>query len=300
MRSRINFIGMVLIALLTPGLFAANAPLTLDVWPGKPPGESGNIGAEKVEEKSPGPDGKPIHLVSNVTKPTLTVYRPPKDKDTGAAVIICPGGAYAVLAWDLEGTEVADWLNSIGVTGIILKYRVPARPDSPRYLPPLMDAQRAISLVRSKAKEWGIDPKRIGMLGFSAGGNLTAIASTHFDHRAYDAIDEIDNVSCRPDFSVLIYPAWLVKEGTDELVPEVHVSKQTPPAFFAHANDDPIKSDSSAAMYLALKHAGVSAELHIFASGGHGFGLRPTTQPCSHWPQQCEQWMRTTGFLTGK
>lgn len=282
------------IALLGAFAFAGQEPATLDVWPGKAPGERGQIGAEKVEKKG-GPN--PVTLVTNVTRPTLAVYKPQADKDTGVAVVICPGGGYAVLAMDLEGEEVAHWLNSIGVTGIILKYRVPVRPGVPRYLPPLQDAQRAMSLVRSKAGEFKIDPRRIGILGFSAGGNLTAFACTHFDERAYEPIDDVDKVSCRPDFGVAVYPAWLVKEGTDELIPELRVTKETPPMFFAHANDDPIKSDSSAAMYLALKHAGVPAELHIYAKGGHGFGLRPTANPCSTWPARCEAWMRSTGIL---
>ena len=270
---------------------AQDAPRVLDVWPGRVPGETGQIGAEKTERK-PGPAGKPIELITNVTKPTLTLYLAPTRKNNGAAVLICPGGAFAVLAWDLEGVEVARWLNSVGVNAIILKYRVPVRPNTPRYLPPLQDAQRAMSVVRDKAGQWGIDPHRIGILGFSAGGNLSAIASTNFDKRAYEATDEVDKVSCRPDFAVLVYPAWLVKDGTDELAQEVRVTEETPPMFLVHANDDPITSASSAAMYLALKHAGVSAELHIYASGGHGFGLRPTTQPCSTWPQRCEEWLR--------
>ena len=286
----------LLLLLATDGLArASDAPSTLDVWPENVPGETGNVPAERTEHRT---GRMPIILVTNVSKPTITVYLAPADKNTGAAVLICPGGAYAVLAWDLEGTEVAQWLNSIGVTGVIVKYRVPVRPGTPRYMPPLQDAQRAMSLVRSRATDWHIDPNRIGMLGFSAGGNLTGVASTHYDHRAYDPIDEIDKVSCRPDFAVLIYPAWLNREGTDELAPEVRVNAHTPRAFFVHANDDPIKSDSSVAMYLALKHAGVPAELHIYASGGHGFGLRPTTQPCSIWPQRCEQWLRSQGLLS--
>jgi acetyl esterase/lipase len=284
----------VAITLFVTPAFGSEKPPTVDIWPGKVPGETGQIGPEETEHKA-GPI--PVTLLTNVTKPTLTLYKPRKENDTGAAVVICPGGGYSVLAVDLEGEEVARWLNSIGVSGIILKYRVPARKDQPRWLAPLQDAQRALSLARGKAEDWKIDPHRIGILGFSAGGNLTAFASTHFDERAYDAIDDVDKISCRPDFAVAVYPAWLVKEGTDELIPELNVTKQTPPMFFAHANDDPIKSDSSAAMYLALKHAGVPAELHIYAVGGHGFGLRPTTRPCSTWPQRCEDWMRSQGIL---
>lgn len=274
---------------------AADAPPTCDVWPGQPPGESGQFGAEKVLDEHPSP--KPVKRVTNVTKPTLTIYRPAKDRDTGAAVVICPGGGYSILAWNLEGVEVADWLNSVGVTAIILKYRVPERPGQPKWAAPLKDAQRAVSLVRSKASEWGIDPKRIGILGFSAGGNVSALACTHFDHRSYEAIDEVDQKSCRPDFGILIYPAWLVDEHEDKLTPEFAVNSQTPPMFLAHAGDDHIRPANSAVMYLALRKAGVPAELHVYASGGHGFGLRPTTQPCCTWPQRCEEWMRSQKLL---
>ncbi len=289
----------LLAAVLIPGTVRADdAPTTapvFDVWPGAVPGETGAIGPEKSEQKAHGE--KPITLITNVSKPTLTVFRAPKDKDTGAAVVICPGGGYSVLAWDLEGTEVADWLNSIGVTGIVLKYRVPKRADRVRSAPPLQDAQRAISLARGKASEWGIDPRRIGVLGFSAGGNLTALACTNFDHRTYEAVDDADKLSCRPDFGVCVYPAWLVDDKTGQLNAEFHVTSETPPMFFVHAGNDGITSANSVEMYLALKHAGVPAEVHIYPTGGHGFGLRPTKEPCSQWPQRCEAWMRSQGLL---
>jgi acetyl esterase/lipase len=277
---------------------AADKPVVIDVWPDKAPGDKVDIGEEKVTESKPGE--KPVMRVTNVSHPTLTVFRPDKDKDTGAAVVIAPGGGYSILAWDLEGEEVAAWLNTIGVTGIVLKYRVPRRPGSPNDAAPpqaQMDAQRAISLVRSKAKDMGIDPKRIGMLGFSAGGHLTAWTATNFDKRAYDAIDDVDKVSCRPDFAVLVYPAYLLAKGKDELAPEIRVSKETPPIFFAHAGDDGIKAENSVAMYLALKKAGVPAELHLYESGGHGFGLRPSDKPCSTWPTRCGEWLKAQGYL---
>jgi acetyl esterase/lipase len=276
----------------------AEKPEVLDVWPGKPPGESKPIGEEKIVLQKHGE--KTIKILHNVSKPTLTVFRPDKDKDTGAAVVICPGGAYSILAWDLEGEEVAAWLNSIGVTGIVLKYRVPRRPDQAKDKPPLgplQDAQRALSLVRSKAREWHLDPKRIGILGFSAGGHLAASASTNFDKRAYEARDDIDKINCKPDFTILVYPAYLLTKDEKELAPEIRVRKGCPPTFFAHANDDPIKPDNSARMYLALKRAGVPAELHIYSSGGHGFGLRPTDKPCSTWPKRCAEWLGTQGIL---
>jgi acetyl esterase/lipase len=291
-----NAASLTLLVVLTVVSSAGSAekPAVLDVWPGKPPGETKLIGEEKMEES------KGVKRISNVSKPTLTIFRPAKDKDTGAAVVICPGGSYSILAWDLEGEEVAAWLNSIGVTGIVLKYRVPRRPDQPKDKPPLgplQDAQRAMSLVRSKADEWHLDAKRIGILGFSAGGHLAASVSTNFDKRAYEAMDDIDKVSCRPDFTVLVYPAYLLTKDGKDLAPEIRVRKECPPTFFAHANDDPIKPDNSARLYLALKRAGVPAELHIYSSGGHGFGLRATEKPCSTWPKRCTEWLRAQGAL---
>jgi acetyl esterase/lipase len=277
---------------------AAEKHTVLDVWPGKVPGEEKPLAAEKVLEQKPGE--KRVQRMTNVSTPTITLFRPAREKDTGAAVVIAPGGGYNILAWDLEGEEVAAWLNSIGVTGIVLKYRVPRRPGQPGDKPPpgpLQDAQRALSLVRAKSREWGIDPHRIGMLGFSAGGHLTAATAIGFDHRAYAAIDEIDQVSCRPDFAVLLYPAYLTTKDNAALAPEIRVTKEVPPMFLAHAGDDGIKAENSVLLYLALKQAGVPAELHVYASGGHGFGLRPSSQPCSTWPQRCEEWLRARGIL---
>jgi acetyl esterase/lipase len=276
----------------------AAEPVVVKVWPGTPPGESGKIGAEKFLQQKPGE--KKIIRVTNVTVPTLSIFRPDEGKGTGAAVIICPGGAYHILAWDLEGEEVAAWLNSIGVTGIVLKYRVPRRPGTPASAPPaqaLMDAQRAVSLVRSKAAEWRLDPKRVGIMGFSAGGHLAAATATNFDKRTYPPIDAVDQVDCRPDFAVLVYPAYLVQKGKLDLNADIRVSKTTPPMFLAHAANDPVKSDNSVGMFLALQKAGVRAEMHVFASGGHGFGLRPSSHPCVNWPHRCADWLRDLGII---
>jgi acetyl esterase/lipase len=282
----------VLSGLLAPLACAAGEPLVLDVWPGKVPGEKGDIGPEHF---LPDKGGKPVRRLADVSKPTITVFKPDKAKDTGAAIVICPGGGYSILAWDLEGTEVARWANSIGVTGVVLKYRVPRRKELPKHQAPLQDAQRAMGLVRSHAKEWGIDPGRIGIVGFSAGGHLAAAASTNYQRRSYEPVDEADKVACRPDFAVLVYPAYLAEGG--HLVPEIRVDANSPQTFFVHADDDKLSSENSIAMYLALKKAGVPAELHVYASGGHGFGLRPTDNPCCHWPQRCGEWMRSRGLL---
>jgi acetyl esterase/lipase len=311
---------------LSPDLVAQSPPVpdplqptgpatVVEVWPGTPPGEIGNIGAETFWDKRPdgkpipNVGGKPVKWLTNVSKPTLTIYRPPKEKDTGVSLLICPGGGLTYLAWDSEGEEVAAWANSIGVTGIILKYRVPRRPDqmdwnkfrSIWYVRPLQDAQRALSLVRSKAKDWGLDPQRIGMIGFSAGAALTAWTSTNFDQRAYPAIDEVDKSSCRPDFSVLLYSGGGAAPGKDktsyELDANVPITKDCPPMFFAAASDDGDKAEIAASMYFALKRAGVPGELHLYSVGGHNFALRPTGNPCSTWPARCVDWMRVQGLL---
>ena len=290
---KIRLCGWFAMFLATVTVQAGEPLVTLRVWNDQVPGEKNDIGVEKL---LPPRGTKPIQRLSNVTDPTIAVYKPPAEKDTGSAVLICPGGGYNILAMDLEGTEVADWLNSIGVTGIVLKYRVPRRKNLAKHQAPLQDAQRAMSLVRAKAQQWGIDPQRIGILGFSAGGHLSAAASTNFDRRHYEAIDEYDKLSCRPDFMVLIYPAYLL-DGT-VLADEIRVSKKTPPTFLVHAGNDGISAENSARLYLALKRVGVPAEMHIYADGGHGFGLRPSRFACSSWPQRCEAWLRTRGLLT--
>jgi acetyl esterase/lipase len=287
---------------------AADKPLVFDVWSGKvPPGDdAGKIGEEKfIELKVDGKPyevaGKPTKWLTNVTKPTLTVYRPAKDKDTGVAMLICPGGGYHNLGWDVEGEEVAAWLNSVGITGIILKYRCPRRPGDVKGEPaagPLKDAQRAVSLVRSKAKEWGIDPRRIGMVGFSAGGHLAGATATNFDKRTYESVDDVDKISCRPDFAVMLYSGYLKVKDKDELAPDLRVSAETPPILLIHASDDKVSIvDHSVIMYLALKRAGVPTELHVYASGGHGFGVRKVDHPCSAWTERCTDWLRDQGML---
>jgi gluconolactonase len=285
--------------LLLP-LFAAAAekPTTHDLWPGTPPGEKGDLGEEKADRARP--DG-PVTRLTNISRPTLTVYPAAHDKDTRTAIVIAPGGGYNVLAWEHEGTQVAEWLQSIGVTGILLKYRVPRRADQPKDAPPigaLQDAQRAISTARSKSREWGIDTDRIGFLGFSAGGHLTAWVGTNADKRAYPPIDDIDKASCRPDFAVLIYPGGLLdRTMKDRLSPEIRVSKDTPPCFFALAYNDKGPLDGTLEMFAALKRAGVPTELHVYSAGGHGFGMRAGAQPHNAWPKRCEEWLRAEKFL---
>ena len=300
------FVGLLLVCPVK----GAEEPLVLPVWPGAVPGDYGTIGPERVRAPSEAPT-KDAKWITGVTKPTLTVFRPAKEKNTGAAIIICPGGGYWNLAWDLEGEEVAAWLNRVGVTGVVLKYRVPRRPNQPERLPapgPLPDAQRAVSLVRSRAAEWGIDPHRIGIAGFSAGGHLAVATATHFDQRAYEPIDESDKVSCRPDFAVAIYPGYFIEQqlagveiNKDVLAPYIRIPKETPPIFLVHASDDTMAgAENSVVMYLALKRANVPTELHVYAQGGHGFGVRKSSLPCSTWTERCVAWLQNQGMLGTK
>ncbi len=271
---------------------AADAPprQTIELWPGKPPGDSTPIEEEKATRNAQGATTG----LTNISSPTITVCRPDSDKANGLAIVVCPGGGYNMLAWDHEGEQVARWLNEIGVTAVLLKYRVPRRAGTPKGEPPqqaLMDAQRALSLTRAHAADWHIDPNRIGILGFSAGGHLATWASTNDDKRAYDPVDDADKTSCRPDFAVVIYPGGVVKRGESTLSPEIRVDSDTPPMFIAMSDDDPVNSENAIRLYLALKQAHVSAELHIYATGGHGYGMRKTDHPSSSWPRRCEDWL---------
>jgi acetyl esterase/lipase len=284
----------------------ANPPIVLEVWPGKVPDETNALGPERWR-MSPKLDRKqvevtePTRMLTDVSKPTLTIYSPTRNSNTLTAVLICPGGGYWDLYWQLEGEEVASWLNSLGVTGVILKYRVPRRPDEPKTEPawrPLQDAQRAISLLRSKAKELSIDPQRIGIAGFSAGGHLAIATATSFEKRTYQRIDEVDNISCRPDFAILVYPGYLKPKDKNELATGLHIPADTPPVFLAHGGADLISPpEHSVVMYQALRQAGVPAELHIYAGASHDFGVRHGDEPCFTWTQSCAVWLRSVGFL---
>ena len=288
----------------------AGEPIVLPVWPGPVPADAGGIGPERVRSPSEAPT-RNAKWITDVTKPTLTIFRPDEDRNNGAAVIICPGGGYWNLAWDLEGEEVAAWLNGNGITGIVLKYRVPRRADQPERLPapgPLLDAQRAVRLVRDRATEWGIDTNRIGIAGFSAGGHLALATATQFGQPGYEAVDDIDKMSCRPDFAIAVYPGYLIEQqpagaeiNRDTLAPYIRIPKETPPIFLVHASDDPVAgAENSAVMYLALKRAKVPAELHLYSRGGHGFGVRKSELPCSDWTERCIDWMKNVGMLAAK
>lgn len=277
------------------------------IWPGVAP-DAQSIKQPEESKKCDGLiAGKSCVLVHNVSQPTMTVYSP-KVKNTGVAIVVFPGGGYQVLAMDLEGTEVCDWLTSQGITCVLLKYRVPARgkhaapywgayPQSPFAL---QDAQRTMGLMRYHAAEWRIDPHKIGVLGFSAGGHLVAAVSTYFKQRLYKPVDAADKESCRPDFGIALYPGhFWINEKKFELNPFVPVTKETPPMFLLQAEDDHEDNvNDSLVYYIALKNAGVPVEMHLYAQGGHGFGLRRTKFPITEWPQLVEKWLSTIGMIS--
>jgi acetyl esterase/lipase len=277
------------------------AHVSVRLWPHGAPDATPSAGPE--EDTTTAKDGliagKPIIRLGNVSTPTITLYKP-KGKNTGAAVVVFPGGGYRILAIDLEGTEVCGWLNSIGVTCVLLKYRVPDSGPYPKSPQALEDAQRALGMVRARAAEWRIDPHRIGVLGFSAGGHLAAAISTHYDQRLYSSVDADDRQSCRPDFAVAIYPGYLALEDKHfAFNPDIPVTKDVPPTFLLQAEDDPVHVENAVVYFMALKNAKVPAELHVYTEGGHGYGLRRTALPITRWPQLVDAWLRTIHILSG-
>lgn len=276
-----------------------SAAEVVKLWPGgRAPGDTKELGPE-ADQNADGKSkvaGKPIIRLGNVSEPEIHYYAAPADKATGTCIIVCPGGGHSILAWDLEGTEVAEWLNSIGVSAAVLKYRVPSRTENPRYTAAVQDAQRALSVVRSKAEQWKIDANKLGILGFSAGGETAAMA-TLLPKRLYEKVDATDDIAWKPNFSVLIYPAYLVnKEGT-ALLDHVEVDDQSPPMFLVHAANDPVVPESSVLLWLELKRHKIPAELHVFSQGGHGYGLRATDMPVTGWPAACSAWLKTEKWV---
>jgi len=300
MLSRLSFLAAVVA--FSASLFAQKTAWqppsghpTLNLWPHGAPGARPGSGSEvdTTTAKDTLIAGKPVVRLGNVSTPTLTMYAPPQ-KNSGAAVVVFPGGGYRILAIDLEGTEVCDWLNTVGITCLLVKYRVPDSGPYPKSSAALQDAQRALRIVRSHAGQWHIDAQRIGVLGFSAGAHLAAALSTHFDQRLYDPMDASDKVSCRPDFAVIIYPGYLaLAEQSFAPNPEIHVTSQTPPSFIVQAEDDPVHVENSTVYFLALKNAKVPAEMHLYANGGHGYGLRRTDLPITDWPKLLQTWLQT-------
>lgn len=280
----------------------------IPLWPGTPPDTKPMSGPEITGPVKKNVAGKPWTYVTHVSVLTMTVYLP-SGKNTGAAVVVFPGGGFEVLAIDLEGTEVCDWLTAKGITCILLEYRVPSepydakcdcRPDN--LITParsLEDAQRTMGLVRLHAKEWHIDPHKVGVLGFSAGGYLAAEINTRYQKRLYAPIDAADKESARPDFAVLVYPGHLTPDRSDDLQlnPNVPITHDTPPTFLLQAEDDTTDGVNQVLTYfIAAKKAGAKAEMHIYAEGGHAFGLRRTKQPITDWPLLVETWLHTIGM----
>ncbi|MGA7521868.1 MAG: alpha/beta hydrolase [Acidobacteriaceae bacterium] len=286
----------------------------IELWPGGVPNPENQPSAEApsaMPAPPSGPEhdtttpqmplvaGRPLIRLGNVSEPTITLYKAPEGKNTHAAVVVFPGGGYSILAIDLEGTEVCQWLNRIGVNCVLLKYRVPASGPYPRSAAALQDAQRAMGMVREHADAWGIDPNRVGVLGFSAGGHLAAALSTHYAKRLYPKVDAADDENCKPDFAIIIYPGYLaIAEKGMEFNPDIPVTAQTPPTFLVQAEDDPVHVENVIEYFMALKKAGVPAELHVYTKGGHGYGLRPTHLPITHWPELAATWLRTIGVIS--
>jgi acetyl esterase/lipase len=263
------------------------------LWPGMAPEDiAGEVGEEKVETKG-------VKRVSNVTVPAITYYLSDSAKANGTTVLVCPGGAYNILAIEHEGEDVCQWLNKIGVHAVLLKYRVPRRKNRAPHDAPLQDAQRAMGLIRQVGKNWDIPVTKLGILGFSAGGNLAVMTATSFNQRTYEKVDSADELSCRPDFAMPIYPAYLLDEqNPSRLAPHINITKDCPPFFFAHTGDDRIPAEGSVLTYLALKKAGVVGnELHVYSFGGHGYGLRKSEKAVSQWPDRAEAWMRSLKLL---
>ena len=278
------------------------------IWPGSIPDAAPVLGPETVEVSAPNDliGGRRSTGVRNVTIPTMTVYSPTGD-NSGGAVVVFPGGGYQMLAMDLEGTEVCDWLVPRGITCVVLKYRVPGNPalypksgPYPESPMALEDAQRTLGLLRLHAAEYHIDPHKIGVLGFSAGGYMVADISANFDKPVYPFVDEADKVSCRPDFAVAIYPGHLQASSSGlALNPKIPVTRETPPTFLLQAEDDHVDNvNDSLVYYIALKNAGVPVEMHLYAQGGHAFGLRQTNLPITDWPQLVERWLLTIGMIS--
>ncbi len=262
----------------------AQGPDVVRLWPNEVPGET----EAKHEPVISDDHSRDVTRLTGVTDPAFLVFKPSPEKDLGTGIIVCPGGGYEILAFDLEGEEVGKWLNDLGFTAFVLQYRVPQKKEGA-----LQDIQRAIRLIRKEAATWHIDPEQLGVLGFSAGGSLSARASTLYNAPAYEAVDEVDSLSARPDFGVLIYPAYLDLGENRSLTPELQVNENTPPMFIFGTADDPY-GNSALVMTTALRDNKVPVELHFLATGGHGYGLRSGNVAGETWPKLAEKWLKHT------
>lgn len=265
------------------------------LFPEGVPGESTPM--EEIADESGNRVAKETVLrITNVSEPTITIYEASEELASGSAMIVCPGGGYNLLAYDLEGDEVCLWLNELGITAILLKYRVPRREGKEKHEAPLQDLQRAISYVRANANHLNIDSDRIGVMGFSAGAHLAVMACNSFDKRTYPLVDKVDKTSCRPNFCLLVYPAYLEGENFQP-APEIQVSSKTPQTMLIQSEDDRSFINSSLFYYYALKEVGVPAWMHLYSKGGHGYGLRDTGAVVNSWPDRAEDWFREIGVI---
>ncbi|MDR1676175.1 MAG: alpha/beta hydrolase [Tannerella sp.] len=287
----------IFISLGVMSLFFSSAAQekTVRLFPEGAPGDT-TMSEEVADESGKRVAGETVLRITNVSEPTVTIYEPSEEVANGSAVIVCPGGGYSLLAYDLEGDEVCLWLNELGITAILLKYRVPQPSGQKKHEAPLQDLQRAVSYVRAKASELNIDPDRIGVMGFSAGAHLSVMACNSFDRRTYPPVDEADRASCRPNFCLLVYPAY-IDGGNFRLAPEIQVSPQTPPTMLIQTDDDRPFINSSLFYYYALKEAGVPVWMHLYHRGGHGYGLRDTGAVVNSWPDRAEDWFREIGVI---
>ena len=274
----------------------ACAQTTIPLWPKL----STAVGIQESDTTKPTDDligGRRVIRLTGVTKPTVTFFPAPQANNSGTAIFVFPGGGYRILAFDLEGTEVCTWLNSVGVNCLVLKYRVPDAGPYPEHSEDLADAQRAVRLARSRAAEWKLNPDHIGVLGFSAGGHLAAALSNQADEKAYPSEDAADQLSAKPNFALMIYPGLLLAAERTQLRSEVIPGSATPPTFLVQAENDPVHVENTLVYYNKLMQAKVPAEMHIFAQGGHGYGLRRTELPITEWPKLAVEWLHTIGML---
>lgn len=283
----------IIFLITTMSLLSQEKPILL--FPDGAPGES--VKMKQVDDLTGNKvAGCPVLRISNVSEPTLTFYPAPANNNSGVTIVVNPGGGYNILAYNLEGTEICKRFNSYGINCVLVKYRVPRREGLEKYEAPLQDVQRAIAYTRSHAEVWSINPDKIGVLGFSAGAHLSAVASTNYDNRTYQKIDSHDDVSLRPDFTALIYPAYLSGDNFS-ISPELKVDENTPPTILIQTQDDKSHIDSSVFYYYALKEAKVPAEMHLYPSGGHGYGARNTGHTVNEWPHRVLSWLRDIKML---